>query len=136
MAVHARLGGGNPGERGVLDRGVAVAAVDAVAGDVPLVTELDRLLARDVRLGDPRRAIDFAEQPAQAGDEEHRPEDADPSNRVGAAMKDLRHRLIRGGTRDVEQDADVSTRAGRRTFSSLLRFRIAVSGFYFVKRFT
>ena len=39
----------NAGERRILDRGVAVAAVDAVAGDVALVAELNRLLARDVR---------------------------------------------------------------------------------------
>ena len=41
------LVGGMPANDDVFDRGVAVAAVDAVAGDVALVAELDRLLARD-----------------------------------------------------------------------------------------
>ena len=44
--------------------------------------------------GDPGRAVDFGEQAEQAGDEEDRAEDADPGDRVGAAMKDLRHRLL------------------------------------------
>ena len=74
---------------------MAVAAVDAVAGDVALVAELDRLLARDAGLGDPGRAIDLGEEAEQAGDEEDRAEDADASNRVRAAMKDLRHRSAR-----------------------------------------
>src|SRR5206468_3744627 len=36
VAVHARPRRRNAGERGVLDRGVAIAAVDTVAGDVTL----------------------------------------------------------------------------------------------------
>ena len=43
------LVGGMPANAESLDRRVAVAAVDAVAGDVVLVAELDRLFARDVR---------------------------------------------------------------------------------------
>ena len=53
MAVHAGLGRRNAGERRFLDRGVAVAAVDAVAADVPFVAELDGLFARDVGLRSP-----------------------------------------------------------------------------------
>src|SRR5471030_1070652 len=53
MAVHAGFRRRDAGERGVFDGGVAVAAVDAVAGDVALVAELDRLLARDARVGHP-----------------------------------------------------------------------------------
>jgi len=45
VAVHTRLGRRDAGERGLLDRRMAVAAVDAVAGDVALVAELNRLLA-------------------------------------------------------------------------------------------
>ena len=41
------LVGGMPAKGRILDRGVAVAAVEAVAGDVALVAELDGLLARD-----------------------------------------------------------------------------------------
>ena len=96
---------------------MAVAAVDAVAGDVALVAELNRLLARDVRLGDPGRAVDFGEEPEQAGDEEHRAEDADPRDRVGAAVKDLRHR---------------STSRDDRAYA----YRVRRRDLYFVKRFT
>src|SRR5215211_113624 len=44
VAVHARLGRRNVGERGLLDRGVAVTAVNPDAADVMRVAELDRLL--------------------------------------------------------------------------------------------
>src|SRR5262252_6104689 len=115
---------------------MAIAAVDAVARDVPLVAELNRLLARDVRLGHPRRAIDCAEQPAEAGDEEHRAKDADASNRVGGTMKDLRHRSKRDGRQRRHAMPTSLTRAGRRNRPSLLQFRTPVSGFYNVKRFT
>ena len=95
VAVHARLGGRNPREPGVFDGGMAVAAVDAVACDVAFVAELNRLFARDPRLGHPRGAVHFGEQAEEGGDEEHGAEDADPGNRVGAAMEDLRHRSVR-----------------------------------------
>ena len=41
-----------PANADVLDRGVAVAAVDAEPADVVLVAERHRLLARDAGLGD------------------------------------------------------------------------------------
>src|SRR5688500_12036525 len=52
VAVHARLGRRDPGETGLFDRRVAIAAVDTVAGHVALVAELDGLLSRDARFGD------------------------------------------------------------------------------------
>src|SRR5262249_5004902 len=92
VAVHARLGRRDAGKRRVLDRRVAVAAVDAVTRDVPFVAELNWLFARDVHVGHPRRAAHLAENHEQASDEEYRPENADPGDGVGAAMKDLRNR--------------------------------------------
>ena len=80
-----------PAKRGRFDGRVAVAAIDAVAGDVAFVAELDRLLARDVDLRHPRRSIDLIGEVEKAGDEEERAENADPCNRVRAAMKNLRH---------------------------------------------
>src|SRR5262249_45937759 len=38
------------------------------------------------------RTVHFGKDHQKAGDEENSAEDADPSNRVGAAVKDLRHR--------------------------------------------
>src|SRR5262245_33771860 len=92
MAVHARLGGRNSGEPRLLGGGVAVPAVDPVAANVPLVTELNGLVARRVHLGHPGRTIHFGKEGQKAGNDENSAEDADPSNRVGAAVKDLRHR--------------------------------------------
>src|SRR5207237_5661317 len=57
MAIHARFGRRDPCERRILDRRMAVPAVDAVAGDVAFMAELNRLLARDVRLCHPRWAV-------------------------------------------------------------------------------
>ncbi len=50
---------------------MAVAAIDAVAGDMALVAELNRLIACDVRLGHPRGAIDLVEQAEQRDDREY-----------------------------------------------------------------
>src|SRR5689334_12320498 len=94
MAVHARLGWRDPREPGILDRRVAVAAVDAVAGDVTFVAELNRLFASDARPGHPRRSVDLCGQAEQASHDEHRAENTDARDRVGAAVKDLRHRTL------------------------------------------
>ena len=51
MAAHARLGGRNPRERAVFDRGMTVAAVYSIVADVMLVAEGDRLAASDADLG-------------------------------------------------------------------------------------
>src|SRR5580765_4989067 len=74
---------------------MAVAAIDAVARDMALVAELNRLIACDVRLGHPRGAIDLVEQAEQRDDREYGAEDADPGDGVGAALEDLRHRVAR-----------------------------------------
>src|SRR5581483_1887284 len=89
---------------------VAIAAVDAVAGDVTFVAELDRLLARHVRLGDPGRAVDFVEEAEERGDEKDGAEDTDPRDRVGAAMKDLRHRASGASRRGDRKDTRRSDR--------------------------
>src|SRR5579862_2431050 len=93
MTIHAGPRRRDAGKRRVLDRGVAVPAVETVAGDVPLVAELNRLFARDARLRHPRRTIDFREESEQAGDEEHGAKNTDAGDGVRAAMKNLRHRF-------------------------------------------
>src|SRR5437016_8218443 len=47
VAGHAGFGGGETGEVGILDGCVAVAAVDPKAADVVIVTEGNRLAARE-----------------------------------------------------------------------------------------
>ena len=56
---------------------MTVTAVDAVACDMSLVTELNRLLAYDLRPGHPGRSVDLRDQNQQAGDDEDGAEDAD-----------------------------------------------------------
>src|SRR5262249_30588531 len=97
VAVHACLGRRNACECRLLDRRVAVAAVDAVTADVALVAELNRLLPRNLRAGNPRRSRDRGGEEQQPDDDEERPEETDPRKRVRARVKDLRHRTTAGG---------------------------------------
>jgi hypothetical protein len=55
------------------------------------VAELDRLLARDVSVGVPRRPVELGREPEEAGDNESGAEDADARDRIRAAVKDLGH---------------------------------------------
>jgi hypothetical protein len=63
---------------------------------VPLVAELDRLLARDAGLGHPGRAVDRFGEAEQPGNEEDGAENGDARERVGASVEDLRHPELRG----------------------------------------
>ena len=69
VAVHARLGRRNPGERRLLDRRVTVAAIEADAAHVVRVAELDGLLHDLVLLGRPRRPHQREDDPAEEEDE-------------------------------------------------------------------
>jgi hypothetical protein len=71
MAIHAGLRGWEAGEGGILHRRVAITAIDAVSRDMALVAELDRLLAPNVGVGHPGRAIDFGREGEESGDYEH-----------------------------------------------------------------
>src|SRR5262249_34267693 len=73
---------------------MAIAAIDPVAGDMPLVAELNRLLTRDANAGDPRRSVHRVRQAEQARHDEGRAENTDARDRVGAAMKYLRHLVL------------------------------------------
>ena len=111
-----------PANGDVFDRRVAVAAVDAVAGDVALVAELDRLFARDVDVGHPRATgLTSREDQQQSADEENRAEDADPRNRVRAAVEDLRHRSCRCEPRKKLVELTLFLIAGAKTRRPRLR---------------
>src|SRR4029077_4434150 len=58
MAGHAGGGGRQPGERGLLDRRVAVAAIEPELADVMLVAERYRLWAGHIHVGDVGRLAD------------------------------------------------------------------------------
>jgi len=91
VAVHTGLRRRYPGVRGSLDRRVAIAAINAVVARMVLVRKLHGLLALVERTRIPRRAIDLGDCPRHEQQDEDRAEDAQLSERVGAAMKNLRH---------------------------------------------
>lgn len=91
VAVHAGLRRRNAGEGFGFHGGVAVAAVDSIIARVMLVAELNRLLARKERLRVVRRSIEFKQQPYDQSDEEYSAKDADPGNKIRAALKNLPH---------------------------------------------
>src|SRR5262245_21148497 len=91
MAVHADLGGRDAGEGGVLDRGVAVAAIDPQAGDVVLVAERHRLLAGDADAGGVSGALQLGQDPEKSRDNEDETEDTDLGEGVETPVEDLGH---------------------------------------------
>ena len=108
----AGLRGRDSGERGFLDGGVAVAAVDPDRADVVRVRELHGLIARHVLPGGVRGSLEVVEQPEEDREKEDRPEDRNSGQEVRASMKDLhrpRRKSIRGpGTRNGKREAAVA----------------------------
>jgi len=58
---------------------------------VVLMAERNRLLRRNVLVGDPGRALQLQQRAARAGKQKNDAENAGPSQRVCAAVKDLCH---------------------------------------------
>src|SRR5688500_4264356 len=98
VAVHARRARRDAGEARRLDRGVAVAAVDAETGYVMLMAEGNGLLTMDALIGEVRRADDSTDHPEHESGDENRAEDGDARKRIGTAVENLRHlRLLPSG---------------------------------------
>src|SRR5262249_20391688 len=74
VAIHAGLGRRDAGEGELLHRRVAIATIYSVIANMVLVTELNGLLSRNIRLSVIGRAVEFEQQPDNDGDEEHRAE--------------------------------------------------------------
>jgi hypothetical protein len=91
VAIHAGLGRRYAGGRGTLYARVAVAAIDAVVADVVLVAELNRLVARDVLIGQIRRARSEQHTGQSNAGQKHTCKDTDSRDEVCASMKNLRH---------------------------------------------
>src|ERR1044071_3952720 len=94
MAVHAGFSRRNTGERALLDRCVAITAIDSIVADVMFVAEGHRLAARHSHFGDVRRLIDGGQSSDHGQQENQTAENRYPGNRVGAWVKNLRHRLL------------------------------------------
>ena len=97
VAVHARLGGRNSCETRGLNRGVAVPAIDAKSGHMMLVTERNWLGLAHSFIGDVWGALDGVPYPNQSCHDEDGAENSGAGQRIRAAMKDLRHSLMRSG---------------------------------------
>jgi hypothetical protein len=95
VTVHARLGRRNSGEAGGLDRGVTITAVDAESGDVMLMAEWNRLRLADSGIGHKGRALHDVNDSAQCSNDEYSAENGGAGKRIRAAMKDLRHSLMK-----------------------------------------
>ncbi len=78
MARHACFCGGKTGKFGRLDRRMAVAAVDPIVADMVLVAEGDRLLSRDINLGDIVRIVQRNQYPADHAQDEDPPKNTHP----------------------------------------------------------
>src|SRR5437867_1400577 len=89
VAIHTGLGWRNPGERGLLDRRMAVAAVDPLAAHVVRVAELDGLLDDLVLFGDPRGPHQRVDDPTHERDKRERANQAHSRDGVGTAWEDL-----------------------------------------------
>ena len=97
MTIHARLGRGDAGKTGTLDRGVTVAAIDAQSGNVMLMAERDRLRLANTGVGHIGGTLYGVTDPDQSCDDEDSAENGGARQRIRAAMKDLRHSLMRSG---------------------------------------
>src|SRR5215813_5930662 len=92
VTAHANRGRRNPCGRRSLDRRMTVTAVNAVIADVVLVTELNWLLALDVRARVPARAVDLGGDKQRGDQNEYRAEDRGPRQIVCAVTENLWHR--------------------------------------------
>jgi len=87
MAGHAGADRRKSGERGVLDRRVAEAAVEAELPDVVLMAERDRLLADDHLFVDIRTPVQKLVDPGRRKDENDQADEAGLRERIGGLME-------------------------------------------------
>lgn len=92
VTAHANISRRNAGRRRCLHARVAVAAIDAVVAHVMLMTELNGLLALDVRAGVPARAVDADANEHRGDQKEDGAKNRGSRQIVCAVSKYLRHR--------------------------------------------
>jgi hypothetical protein len=93
VAIHARLGRRQACARCNLDRRMTVTAIETIITYVMFVGELDRLLSRHERTRHIRGSVYLGCSPKDRPNQKEWPENAEPGERVSAAVEDLRHRL-------------------------------------------
>ena len=98
MAGHAGLRRRYSCKSRGLYRRVTVPAIQPDPADVMLVAERNGLFSRHFNACDIRRPIHREHQPYDCGNHKNRAKNTDASDRVGAAMEGLSHRLGAGST--------------------------------------
>jgi hypothetical protein len=73
---------------------VAIPAIDAVIAHVVEMAELDWLFDEFLGAGHIRRSTDDDEKADESARQKERADNTDPRESVGAATKDLRHRML------------------------------------------
>jgi hypothetical protein len=95
VAVDAGLGRRNAGRGRDLNRGMAIATLDANAAGVVLVAELHRLFDELISVGDEIGSLQRKDDPAEAEDQENDRNQAGFRPGVGDFRKYLRHAFLR-----------------------------------------
>jgi hypothetical protein len=91
MAIHAGLGGRNTGKAGILNRGVAIAAVKPQSRGVMLMTERYGLLRRLMLPGYVGGALQLHERCAYSSKQKYYAKNAGTGQGICTAVKDLSH---------------------------------------------
>ena len=92
VAIHARVRGGHASRRRCFDRGMAVAAINAVVSHVMFVTKLDGLLSFNPLAGVPGRTVQLNCNPQSGKENKDSAINRQLGERVCAVMEDLWHR--------------------------------------------
>lgn len=91
---HAGVGAWEPGVGGLLNRSVAVPAINSVIADVMFVAERDRLIEGDVYIGRVRRPINLGRHPSGAANQDDCADDDDSSMNIRFRRKQLGHLMM------------------------------------------
>lgn len=91
MTGHTSVGRRHSGERGFFDGRVAVTAINSEASDVMGVAEWHRLIQRNIHPSRERGPVECVQRPSARHHEGNQSGNADASDRIGTAMKNLRH---------------------------------------------
>lgn len=119
VTIHADRRRGHACRGGRLDGSVTIAAINAVITGMMFVTELNWLLALDVRARVPSRAIDFVRDKQCRYQKKERPVDRGPRQIVCAVTENLWHRRrIIGSVYTADLSAIIASRRNKSRLSN------------------
>jgi len=106
VTTHTGPSRGDSRKSALLNRSVAIAAIDAVVADMMFVAELNRLLARKKSLCVVRRPVEFQQEPHDDSNKKHSAVNRELGDVVGAASEDLAHSL--SGSEAVQKKRQIA----------------------------